>query len=86
MKTSRAPRARKRAPSAIQSRFNHPTIQASAPAQLPASGGMPPEEIEYRTLLQEAILWASKQVLDEQRADILKRAEARVRTLQELRG
>lgn len=48
--------------------------------------GMLPEELEYRTLLQEALLWVSKQVLEEQREDILTRAEARVRTLQELRG
>ena len=43
-------------------------------------------ELEYKTLLQEAIIWATKQILDECRADILARAEARVKTLQELRG
>ncbi len=48
--------------------------------------GMTAEELEYRTLLQEAILWATKQVMDEQREEILLRAEARVKTLSELRG
>lgn len=47
---------------------------------------MSPEELEYRTLLQEAILWVTRQVLEEQRTDIIARAEERVKTLKELRG
>ncbi len=47
---------------------------------------MSEEELEYRTLLQEAILWVSRTVLEEQREEILRRAAERVRTLRELRG
>ncbi len=51
-----------------------------------APGGMPEDELTYRMMLQEAILWVSKQILEEHREEITKRAEVRVRTLQELRG
>jgi hypothetical protein len=47
---------------------------------------MSEEEREYRMMLQEAILWVSRAVLEEQREDILRRAEERVLTLKELRG
>jgi hypothetical protein len=73
---------RKEAPKA------HPGITVQGQPALSPQGppGMEPDEIEYRTMLQEAILWVSKQVLDEQRKDIIARAEVRVRTLMELRA
>jgi len=60
--------------------------EGSTEAGEPRPAGMTDEELTYRKLLQEAILWVTKQVLDEQRADILKRAKDRVKTLRELRG
>lgn len=68
---------------------SHPGITVSGGHTSPAQtgpDGMTPEELEYRTMLQEAIRWVTVQVLEEQRADILKRAETRVLTLMELRG
>ncbi len=47
---------------------------------------MSADELEYRTMLQEAVFWATRQILAEQKEEITKRAEARVRTLMELRG
>ena len=49
-------------------------------------GEMTKEELEYRMLLQEAILWASSQLLAEQKEEITKRALERVKQLRELRG
>lgn len=51
-----------------------------------AAHGLKPDELEYRMMLQEAILWATKQIMQEQEAEIKKRAAARVQTLLELRG
>ena len=50
------------------------------------TGGMAPGELEYRTMLQEAIFWVTRQVLEERKEEITKRAKDRVKTLQELRG
>lgn len=47
---------------------------------------MSSDELEYRMMLQEAVLWVSKQLLSEHKEEITKRAESRVRTLMELRG
>ena len=47
---------------------------------------MTQEELEYRTMLQEAIFWVTRQVLEERKEEITKRAKDRVKTLQELRG
>ena len=47
---------------------------------------MGPEEYEYRLMLQEAVIWVTRQVLDEMREEITKRAKDRVKTLRELRG
>ena len=37
-------------------------------------------------MLQEAIFWVTRQVLEERKEEITKRAKDRVKTLQELRG
>lgn len=54
--------------------------------ELKGPPGMPQDEIQYRMMLQEAILWVTQQVMRERREEIMMRAEDRVRTLQELRG
>ncbi len=58
----------------------------SGTPELRGPEGMSQEDIKYRMLLQEAILWVSRSVLEERRDEITKRAEDRVRTLMELRG
>ncbi len=45
-----------------------------------------PDVPEDKMLLQEAILWVTRNFLDEHRAEIIKRAEERVKQLLELRG
>lgn len=51
-----------------------------------APGKMSEEELAYRTMLQEAILWATSQVMKEREVEIKERALARVKQLKELRG
>ena len=93
-KVAKKKRARKYADAGLGS--------ARAPAQSPATvavgkgqdeapqqkgpPGMSEDELQYRMMLQEAILWATQQLMTEQRDEILARAKARVKTLQELRG
>lgn len=48
--------------------------------------GMPPDELAYRTLLQEAVMWASAQTLLKYDAEVKALALERVKTLRELRG
>ncbi len=63
---------------------SHPGIQVG---EIPAiSSDMGPEELEYRTLLQEAVLWATREVMSERKEEILALAETRIKTLIELRG
>ncbi len=65
----------------------HPGLKVSG-HQPPANPApeMSPEDLEYRMLLQEAILWVTIQILVEQREEITRRAVERLRTLAELRG
>ena len=49
-------------------------------------GEISEDELKYRMLLQEAILWVTQRIVEEHREEIIKRAEDRVKTLQELRG
>lgn len=55
-------------------------------AELSGPDGMSQQEIEYRMMLQEAILWVTQQLLAEHKDEILVRAKDRVETLKELRG
>lgn len=55
-------------------------------AALNAPNGMSPEELAYRTLLQEAILWATRETMKKYEAEIKTLAESRVKTLRDLRG
>lgn len=65
-----------------------PVRGAAAAGHLPPArpAGMSDDEFEYRTMLQEAIRWATAQLMEEMREEILVRAKARVKTLRELRG
>ena len=69
-------------------KLSHPGVAAGSgnPELREGSAGMGPEEYEYRLMLQEAVIWVTRQVLDEMREEITKRAKDRVKTLRELRG
>lgn len=47
---------------------------------------MSKEELEYRMMLQEAILWATQKMMQDHKEEIMRVAKARVETLRELRG
>ncbi len=62
------------------------TVSQGADAPPAAPGGMSQEELEYRTLLQEAILWATRETMRKYETEIKQLAEGRVKTLRDLRG
>ena len=47
---------------------------------------MSKEELEYRMMLQEAILWATQKIMQDRKEEIMQIAKASVQTLRELRG
>lgn len=63
-----------------------PGLTMAASGRAAKEAALPAEELEYRMLLQEAILWATKELMAEHREEILKLAKERVKTLKDLRG
>ncbi len=85
MTTKRRPR-KAALPAHNETRSHAGVTAAGGFAKQTAPEGMPFDELEYRMLLQEAILWVTHQVIQERAAEIKERATERARTLLELRG